>query len=90
VLLSGCHPRPAAHCLDDPIPYLPRSRVEAMADRDRFVWRPGDVTVWKPEVLGIVDGLELGDDLDVEASSVTTSIPAWTVNDGFYWSDPDR
>ena len=67
-----------------------RSRVVAMADRNKFVWRPGDVTVWKPEVLGIVDGLELGDDLDVEASSVTTSIPAWTDNDGSYWSDPDR
>ena len=88
MLLSGCHPRPAAHCLDDPIPYLPRSRVEAMADRDRFVWR-GDVTVWKPEVLGIVDGLEPAD-LDVETSSVTTSTPAWTDNDGSYWSDPDR
>ena len=61
-----------------------------MADRDKFVWRPGDVTVWKLEVLGIVDGLELSDDLDVETSSVTTSIPAWTDNDGFYWSDPDR
>jgi hypothetical protein len=54
------------------------------------VWRPGDVTVWKPEVLGIVDGLEPGDDLDVEASFVTTSTPAWTDNDGSYWSDPDR
>ena len=41
-------------------------------------------------MLGIVDGLELGDDLDVEASSVTPSTPAWTDNGGFYWSDPDR
>jgi hypothetical protein len=44
-----------------------------------------------PDVLGIVDSLELGDDLDVEAILERDHFdPGLDDNDGFYWSDPDR
>ena len=44
-----------------------------------------------PDVLGIVDSLELGDDLDVEAILERDHFDSGLDdNDGFYWSDPDR